>query len=408
MRRLSLALVLSILAAVCGARLVRADQVRAPVEPFSGSRFDRVARWLEAVEQHLPGIEDEAVLEVVSWSNDDLRMLWIDVNIVVQLMRSPRGATFRVRAEGASAASTIRYTAPQLQQLKTLACAAGGDEHCVAIDAAAARDDGLVRVASAAHAARLRGDDNYVVRRGALLHLDAAMLPARAPLEPISTVSSLGPRMFRLQVSDGRQVDSGMGAVHLEIARMVLDFVKPPGADRVAPGRDPMVRAWYRATAAWMAHREDHDLLHLERGRAMFPDDPDLLFLSGCQRETFAAPHIQAAVHSASLPSGYSIGVESERGELQRAETFFRRALDPTSAKPACAGAGYWGSLDAIPTPRESFVRQWPRSTRTSSVTSPSCFSAQRKSRSGSTTRRSMATTGRPRCTRPRSRRGWR
>jgi tetratricopeptide (TPR) repeat protein len=328
MRRLSLVLFLSILAALCGARFVVADQIRLSVEPMSGARLDRLAGWLKAVEQHVPGIEDDAVREVAAWPNDNLRMLWIDVNIVVQLMRSPRGATFRVRAEGANAASTIRYTAPQLQQLKTLACAAGGDEHCVATDAAAALDAGLVRVARAARAAKLRGDDNYVLRRGALLHLDASMLPARAPLEPASTVPSIGPRLFRVQVSDGRQVGAGMSAVHLEIARMVLDFVKLPGADRAAPGRDPMVRDWYRATAAWMAYHEDHDLLHLERGRAMFPDDPDLLFLSGCQHETFAAPHIQAAIQSASLPSGYSIVLESQRGELQRAETFFRRALE--------------------------------------------------------------------------------
>ena len=60
-----------------------------------------------------------------------------------------------------------------------------------------------------------------------------------------------------------------------------------------APGRDDMVRQWYRATAAWMQLREDHDKLHLDRARAIFPADPDILFLSACQRETYAGAPIQ-------------------------------------------------------------------------------------------------------------------
>jgi len=329
MRRLSLALCLAIVAAICNARLAPADQIRLPLELSSESRLDRLARWLKAVEQHLPGADDEFLREVASWSNDDLRMLWIDVNAVVQLMRDPRTVKFQVRAESSSAASAIRYPAPQLLRLRRLACAAAGalvDRQCVAINAAATLDAGLVRVAGAAGAAKLRGDDNYVLRRGALLHADAAMLP-RAPLETPTASPSVGPRTFRVQISDGRQINAGLTAVHWEIARMALDHVKPPGADRAAPGGDAMVRRWYHATAVWMAHREDYDPLHLERGLEIFRDDPDLLFLSGCQRETFAAPHIQAAVHSISLPSGYSVWLESERGELQRAETFFRRAL---------------------------------------------------------------------------------
>ena len=124
-----------------------------------------------------------------------------------------------------------------------------------------------------------------------------------------------------MQISDGREVDLGQGAMHWDIARMVLDSVKP------APGRDEMVRQWYRATAAWMQNREDHDAQHLDRAREIFPTDPDILFLSGCQRETFAAPHIQSAVRSAVLPSGFSLDVGSPRTELAPGGIFFRRAL---------------------------------------------------------------------------------
>jgi tetratricopeptide (TPR) repeat protein len=131
-----------------------------------------------------------------------------------------------------------------------------------------------------------------------------------------------------MDISDGRQINLGQSSLHWEIARMLLDFVKPHGSDRAAPERDDMVRQWYRATAAWMQLREDHDKLHLDRARELFPGDADILFLSGCQRETFAGSPIQAAVRSAVLPTGVTLDVGSDRGELREAEALFRRALE--------------------------------------------------------------------------------
>ena len=89
-----------------------------------------------------------------------------------------------------------------------------------------------------------------------------------------------------------------------------------------------MVRQWYRATAAWMQLREDHDKLHLDRARELFPSDPDILFLSACQRETYAGAPIQTAVRSAVLPTGVTLDVGSDRVELREAEGLFRRALE--------------------------------------------------------------------------------
>jgi hypothetical protein len=78
-------------------------------------------------------------------------------------------------------------------------------------------------------------------------------------------------------------------AVPWDLARVLLDDVKPRGSDHPAPGRDDMVRDWYRATAAWMQNREDYQTLHLDRAREIFPTDPVILFLSGTQAETYAA-----------------------------------------------------------------------------------------------------------------------
>src|SRR3954465_7625456 len=76
-----------------------------------------------------------------------------------------------------------------------------------------------------------------------------------------------------------------------------------------------------------MQLREDHDELHINHARELFPADPDILFLSACHRETYAGPPIQTAVRSAVLPTGVTMGVGSEQMELKQAEQLFRRTL---------------------------------------------------------------------------------
>jgi tetratricopeptide (TPR) repeat protein len=187
----------------------------------------------------------------------------------------------------------------------------------------------LRQLAVLVRTATLRGDDNYILRRGALLHADVAILAPRS-MEAAGDVgrSSGGLERLRMEISDGQEVNLHQSAVHWEIARMLLDFVRPRGVDHADPGHDEMVRKWYRATAAWMQLREDHDRLHLDRARAIFPADPDILFLSACQRETYAGVPIQTAVRSAILPTGVTLDVGSERTELREAEGLFRRLLE--------------------------------------------------------------------------------
>jgi tetratricopeptide (TPR) repeat protein len=165
---------------------------------------------------------------------------------------------------------------------------------------------------------RSRGDKNYVLRRGALLHTDAAMFSAGL-VEPLAPGTTANPQPIFMNISDGREIELGRGAMHWEIARLLLDAV--------APGPDTMVRSWYRATAAWMQKRNYHDPVHLMRARGVFPNDADILFLSGCEREEYARPDTQAAARAAVLPSGITLDIRSEREELAQAEAFFRRAL---------------------------------------------------------------------------------
>jgi tetratricopeptide (TPR) repeat protein len=343
MRRLSLVLGLTLFAAG-----VPAGQVRAPgsgarlnvIDTVAAQRIEALERWLKAIARHVPGEDDDPLQEIAGWPNTSLKDLWIEANVLSQIIRSDAvrtmngkrvSASFNVRGAGQKTSTAIRYSATQSRRLTVLACAAGGvlvEPLCLAMGAAEELDPEFRQMAVLARAAKLRGDDNYIMRRGAILHSDVAILAPLSMKAAGEVRPTGGLERLRMEISDGREIDLAQSAVHWEIARMLLDLVVPRGGDRAAPERDDMVRLWYRATASWMQLREDHDKLHLDRARQLFPSDPDILFLSGCQRETYAGAPIQTAVRSAVLPTGVVIDIGSDRTELREAEAFFRRALE--------------------------------------------------------------------------------
>jgi tetratricopeptide (TPR) repeat protein len=302
------------------------------IEQVGKGRLERLERWLKATARHAPGEDDDALAEIASWPNAQLKQLWIDANVLTQVMRSAGANRFTVRPEGQRLGTQVRYTQVDLHRLQVLACAAGGallETSCMAMDAGSELDPEFRQLAVLVRAAKLRGDDNYIIRRAAILHADVAMLAPASMVAPGDVGRPTGGlERFRMEISDGQEIDLRQSAVHWELARMLLDFVRPRGRDRADPGHDEMVRQWYRATAAWMQLREDHDKVHLDHARAIFPDDPDILFLSACQRETYAGLPIQTAVRSAILPTGVTLDVGSERVELREAEALFRRVLE--------------------------------------------------------------------------------
>jgi len=341
MRRVLSAVAFVLLAACWTA----AGQMRRSGEPLSldtavddvtNDRIQRLKQWLNAVDRHEPGAHDDAVIDVGKWSNGELRGLWIDSYVLAQLMRNLRLSRFLLHSDDKRRTVDIRYTAWQIGRMRVFACAAAGTlarPDCAQLYIAAKNtDDDLVRLSEHAAAERSKsGDDNYLVRRGALLHADVAMLEPHGVVESFANRSlgapTIGPQTWRIDISDGRELDVGLSALHWDLARLALDQVRPGASAKPAPERDAMVRAWYRATAAWMQYREDHDTLHLDRARTIFPDDPDILFLSGCQRESYAAPSIQAVTQTLTLPAGLTAGIGSDRAELRLAEGFFKRAL---------------------------------------------------------------------------------
>ena len=309
--------------------------IRLRVDLVESRRIELLEQWIKAVARHVPGEEDRALVEIAGWPNANLKQLYLDANALLQTMRrigGDGGATLTVRPAEQKATIQVRYSKEQFHRLQVLACASGGllfENGCLQIKAGDELDADLRQIAVLSRASNMRGDDNYIMRRGAILHSDVAILaPQSMKADGAVMPSGAGVERFRMEISDGRQTDLSQSAVHWEIARMLLDFVVPSGGDRPAPGRDDMVRQWYRATASWMQLKEDHDKVHLERARKLFPSDPDILFLSACQRETYAGPPIQTAVKSAVLPTGVVIDVGSDRTELREAEALFRRALE--------------------------------------------------------------------------------
>jgi tetratricopeptide (TPR) repeat protein len=256
------------------------------------ARFRRLRKWLDAVEQHEPGTMDAPAIAIGALSRTELQALSRDVKALFDAVRLKHEI-----GEPASEAGIppTRDTVSD-HPARPLAVLLG-----------------LANRATALHA----------IRRGALLHADVAMLvPAeRGRVEgPIPADTS----RVLFWVSDGRNDGFEPSPLHWDLARTLLDQVT------AAPSSDEMVRLWYVATAAHM-HTQGRlgDLTsHLERAQQLFPSDADVWFYRGCLHETQAAPRIQAALRSTTIPLGFTVSARATGEELRLAEAHFRRTLE--------------------------------------------------------------------------------
>jgi hypothetical protein len=362
----------------------------------STDRVDRLERWVKAVDEHEPGEVDDPAREIGRFSDNALRDVWVDAQSLVALIRDRRTNVFQAQSGAPPVRTRIVYKPADLRRMRVLACAAAGlldDRDCVAIDAKRAADRQAAHLAEHAVASRQAGDeDNYLLRRAALLHADVAMLALSAAPEPASArapVRTMAPQSLRVTTSDGIDRDVQLVGVNWDIGRKLLDAVRMPDEPLPHPERDRVVHDWYRATSAWMILTENHDTKHLDRARQIFPDDRDILFLSGCQHEAYARPLIQSAVRTAVLPTGFAIDVDSAGLEFHRAESFFRRALsrDAAHAEARLAWGAYSDSLIGMPTPPRRCARRPNRSRIRSSDTTATCSSARKRKRSGGSKR---------------------
>ena len=103
-----------------------------------------------------------------------------------------------------------------------------------------------------------------LLKRGALLHTDVALRVTEVTTPSVSYVPRTHQRTT-LHLDDGWQQGLDQSVSHLEIARRLLDLVRPnPERDaRGYPERDAMVRQWYRATSAILLQMDEDRFLLL-------------------------------------------------------------------------------------------------------------------------------------------------
>ena len=284
------------------------------------SRIERLQAWLAASERHTPGNADDLAGLFDAWRPEDFEWLSIDVNVVLGLMGDPKLETFfrmpegappspftaGTRVEGRSTPIQVLYSRAELTQLRAIAKAAA---------ARRGEDPGIDPQD------RFARNKNRILKRGALLHTDAAML-ALSGARPAASRPDSPLREITLFLPDGRQSGMGDDVGHWEIASRLLDKVTPD------PARDGMVRSWYIATAAFLQSQAQLSPLHFTRALHLFEHDADILFLAGCLHEALAEPRVQVVMQRAAIPRGVTFAVSSARVELRQAEGFFRKALD--------------------------------------------------------------------------------
>ena len=168
----------------------------------------RVREWMAAVEEHTPGQVDAALITIRDWSDERLRVLQAD--LVRFLRRNPP-----------LEASTLKLDLREIRE--------------------------------------------RILRRGAMLHADVAMLTPSAPAAGRDDRPS---RPTGVLIDDGKPGRLTTGSFHWLLGRQLLGAMP-------APSRDPFVDLWYRATSAFLIASGDYAGAerHLSQARQVIPDN---------------------------------------------------------------------------------------------------------------------------------------
>jgi tetratricopeptide (TPR) repeat protein len=271
------------------------------------SRGEHLRQWVEAIERHTPGDNDDALDVFDAWRPDDFTYLTIDLNTLLALISDPSLRTFTFQQSGAGRSSLMHvvYGGSDLRLILDVARTVRGR----------GVPDGVVIPRE-----RLAKNRNRLLKRGAILHTDFALEVLLGNRSRGRSVPD-GLQEFTLKLPDGRSQGMAVDVGHWELARSLLDKVVPAAA------REEFVRGWYNAAAAYLASLEQLTPEHFTRGLRLFPDDADLLFFAGCLHESLAQSRIQEAMQSASIPADVKFAVSSQKGELREAENLLRKAL---------------------------------------------------------------------------------
>jgi tetratricopeptide (TPR) repeat protein len=242
----------------------------------SNYRLQKVQEWRMAVAQHNPGKPDPAAVKIGSWQGKDLDAV---IGFVTKLASQPIKSARRTLAK-ARIRRSLDLTDQEVQQ----------------------------------------GDLNRILKQGALLHTDIALLELEAGvlLHTSERTEALADGLAILQPKK----------LHWELARQLIDSFSP------LPSHDQMARQWYIATTA---HMQSRRLLvyagqNLKHALKKFPSDDRILFYAGVLHEIWASPVNQNVL----LPRGVKTSYGSEESELREAREFFQKAV---AANPRFAEA---------------------------------------------------------------------
>lgn len=290
-------------------------------QPASPSPLDDplLPRWLGAVAGHRAGELDSSLLVAAAFSTDALRALWVQVQVLLRVVDLQPGERRTTRGEPNQG---LRYVPLADGQPGTSAADFARALRERSENQAARRGfDGLAAQVTA------RGRTS-VCRRATMLHTDVALLAPDVAAAAGGKVSASSP--LKMYVGDGSSMGAETVSLHWDLARLLAGLITPD------PRFDAFVRRWYQATLLQAHASETFDSLQLRHGLRLFPDDPQLLFAAGCEREAFASPIFQEFARHLDGMRMRPDFAEAD-GELRRAEEYFRRVVgaEPTFTEAA-------------------------------------------------------------------------
>jgi hypothetical protein len=280
-------------------------------------RISRFEQWLLAVGSHRPGAVDEHVRLVNTWNQEQLRQIWMDVSTIVSLVREPSVSLFYVNEQSGR---PERQLSPLAMTRSTQVLYGVGELRR------------LRAIARQVSPTGRPGPENDIVKRGAMLHADIAIL---TPIGSRGAGSDArpGPGALTLFMNDGRQIGLQGLVSHWNMGRRLLDRVRPPDTTSGLkmtpdPAADDFVRRWYLAVGAYMTRIRNIETSHFIRALELFPNDPDMLFFAASAHESFAGVRMQSVMRSLKVPRGVTFDIGGEDSELRLAEHLYERVLD--------------------------------------------------------------------------------
>jgi tetratricopeptide (TPR) repeat protein len=230
-------------------------------------RLEKVKEWRTAGAEHKAEKADWAAITIGGWNTWDLETA---LDFVTQLSSKSSGAIKR-ELKKSKIRDALALTEQEVQQ----------------------------------------GDLNRVLKLGALLHTDIALLE-------LEKGDYLDASEKEGTFIDGRVIIRPKKP-HWEYARRLIDCITPDGS------QDRLARQWYIATTAYMQSRRflAYARENLEYALKVLPSDDRIQFYAGVLHEIYALPSNQNLV----LPRFGRLAYGKKESELREAQQFFRKAI---------------------------------------------------------------------------------